>query len=707
MSRCVRTFALLLFVLALFPAAPSGLAARQSGAASPQRSGVTIAGSVVDASLAPIAGATITLERDARVVAKTTTDTAGRYRFADIAPGDYKARADSAGFTPAVRDVHVPAGATTMQLPFALVRIGASNEVTVTAAPPVADTKKVTSGGTFTKTLPPAPPAASGQMLGGAGGGGGRGGSMASRIMAGAESSAQYQAPDRYRDPIDSPWSGYLYPHSGESYARIEPNRFQSALDHPLSTFGADTDTASYTNVRRFLSAGQLPPRDAVRVEDFVNYFRFPYDEPRGRAPIALTTEVGDCPWAPSHKLVLIGARAKASSTREIAGRNITLLIDVSGSMQPAERLPLIKTALGMFVDTLQPDDRIAIVTYAGTSGIALPSTPARYRDVIQRAIAGLYADGSTNGGQGLITAYRVARENYIPGGVNRVILSTDGDFNVGITSQHDLVQLIERERDSGVFLSVFGVGSGNLKDSTMEMLADKGNGHYAYLDSLQEARRVLVREADATLENVAKDVKFQVEFNPAMVSAWKLIGYEDRLMAAQDFNNDRKDAGEMGSGSTVTVLYEVVPVGVDNSDDGRGDGRPGVDPLKYQQNPGSEDPGLHSEGLHGAGLQPMKANPAHAGEWLTVKARYKMPEGEESSLIAQPVRSSGRLQNLPLASAVAELGLLLRSGSRDAERWSSLERRVSRLDVSPSLAQDKEQFKELVSIAAGLMRLR
>jgi Ca-activated chloride channel family protein len=731
MSRRTRVCSLFLLMLAAVAAGRSGsVLARGSGEAdqsvppASQSSRVTITGSVVDASLNPLPGATVTLERDTRVVATTKTDASGLYRFANAAAGDYRVRASLAGFPSSVRDLHVPAGAVAMQLPFVLEPDGVRSDVMVTAGPPVVDTFR---SATALPLQAPPPAASAGQgaiagarggggqvggMAGGGGAGGGRGGGMASGASAslGSASAAgggQYLMPDRYRDPTDTPWSSYTYPHSGESYARVEPNRFQTALDHPISTFGADVDTASYTNVRRFLSAGQLPPRDAVRVEDFVNYFRFPYDEPRGNKPIALTTEVGECPWAPSHKLVLIGAKAVPASMREITGRSITLLIDVSGSMQPAERLPLIKTALGMFVDTLRPDDRIAIVTYAGTSGIALQSTPARYRDVIQRAIANLYAEGSTNGGQGLITAYRVARENFIPGGVNRVILSTDGDFNVGITSQNELVRLIERERDSGVFLSVFGVGTGNLKDSTMEVLADKGNGHYAYLDSLQEARRVLLREADATIENVAKDVKFQVEFNPAMVSAWKLIGYEDRLMAARDFNNDRKAGGEMGAGSTVTVLYEIVPVGVANPDDDRADERPGVDPLKYQTIPGSEDPGLHGDAGKRASAQVVKVDAAHAGEWLTVKARYKLPESEESSLITQPVRSTGRVQHLPLASAVAEFGLLLRNGTRDSQRWSDLERRIARLEVPGALMQDKEQFMELVSIAAGLMRLR
>ena len=369
------------------------------------------------------------------------------------------------------------------------------------------------------------------------------------------------------------------------------------------------------------------------------------------------------------------------------------LLIDVSGSMAPDDRLPLIKSALRMFVETLQPDDRLAIVTYAGSSGVALPSTSLRQRDVIQRAISSLSAGGSTNGGQGLITAYRVARGAYISGGVNRVLLATDGDFNVGIVDRQDLLRLIQRERESGVFLSVLGVGTGNLNDATMEMLADRGNGHYAYLDSLQEARRVLVREADATLENVAKDVKFQVEFNPALVSEWKLIGYENRLMAAQDFNDDRKDGGEMGAGHTVTVLYEVVPVGVERPS--AGESGPAVDPLRYQTTAATAAPRATQE-------RPAVADAATAGEWLTVKARYKQPEGETSQLITRSVRSGGRVRHLPLASAVAEFGLLLRAGNGTAARWNALAARVNRLQpANPSL--EVAGFVELVEIAKGL----
>ena len=681
MSRLLRALTVGLFVWALLSVA--------SGAPTAQSPLVTVAGSVVDAVLSPLSGVAVTLERSGRVEARTTTDSAGKFRFTGIAPGNYVVRAEHSGFPALSRNLTVPNGVTIVQLPLVLVR----------ATGTLAEAKTESASNAAPVPSPPPPPSGSAGSGGRSGGVGGRPNATMDGISAAGVPQVQSAAGARSfsswspGEPGPDNWP----PPSGESYAHVDANRFQSTRDQPLSTFGADVDTASYTNVRRFLSAGQLPPSDAVRIEEFVNYFRFAYAEPRGNRPLALTTEMGDCPWAPSHKLVLIGARAKASAAREIAGRNLVLLVDVSGSMAPPERLPLIKTALGLFVDTLQPDDRLAIITYAGSSGVALPSTPVRYRDVIQRAIAGLSAGGSTNGGQGLILAYRTAREAFIPGGVNRVILATDGDFNVGIVNPQDLVRLIEREKDSGVFLSVFGVGTGNLKDSTMEMLADKGNGHYAYLDSLQEARRVLVREADATLETVAKDVKFQVEFNPAMVAAWKLIGYENRALHAQDFNSDRKDGGEMGAGHTVTVLYEVVPVGAAHAGDDGTMGRPAIDPLKYQPQP---QPATVRPAL-------APADPTHAGEWLTVKARYKAPEGEESDVVTQSVRSGARVQHLPLASAVAEFGLLLRSGTRDAARWDALAQRVTTLQVPAALAADKDGFAELVAIARGLVRLR
>ena len=687
MSNRFRAFAVLVLSVLFVACGSSG-----PGAVASAQGGATIRGSVVDTALNPLSGVVITLDRAGKTETKTTSASDGTFRLAGVVAGAYRVRAELAGFTAFSRDLTVKAGATSLQLPIVLARPGekrqdakledkdaqANSRQSPVAPPPPA-------------YMPPPPPPATSTVASGTAtaqaggsGGGGRGG-----VGQQGQGGGVGYRPEVYA-PVYNPAPPY-----GETYTFINPNRFQSTTEHPLSTFGADVDTASYSNVRRFLSSGQLPPRETVRVEEMLNYFKFAYANPTDGAPIGVTTEVGDCPWEPTHKLVLIGARAKAPAEREIGGRNIVLLIDVSGSMAPVERLPLIKTALGMFVDTLRPDDTLSIVTYAGSSGVALYPTQARYRDVIQRAIANLNAGGSTNGGQGLILAYRVAREAFVPGGVNRVILATDGDFNVGIVSEHDLLHLIERERESGVFLSVFGVGSGNLKDRTMEMLADKGNGHYSYLDSLQEARRVLIREADSTLETVAKDVKFQVEFNPGAISAYKLIGYEDRALAARDFNNDRKDAGEMGAGHTVTVLYEVIPVGVARDDRDDADGRPAIDPLRYQP-----------QGPADAVRPVAPVAPVRNGEWLQVKTRFKRPDRETSELITHVVRPGGRVQHLPFAAAVAEFGVLLRDQPRNATRWDALVRRVDTLPA-PGPRSDRDGFQELVAIAAGLARIR
>ncbi len=786
MSSRARTILVGFCLSVLFAATPSTLVTQAQTSSAQAR--VTVIGSVVDASLNPLAGVALTIERRGVAESRAVTGTEGEFRFANIAPGAVRMRAQLAGFAAYSRDLTVPAGAPTVRLPIVLTRqedrptppqatpVRQGNVTSATLNGVVTDrdgglvpgaTVLVTNAATGVKypvqmtnaqgaySFPGLPAGAYTVTISLQGFktvatsatlSGGSTNSLATKLEVGqvtevvniTASSALVRTdtptvsqtvsagfiqtlPKSDRNALNSlavppnaaaaaggrgggnttiaglPSNQFytaINEINNETYSQFEPNRFHTTLDRPLSTFGADVDTASYSNIRRFLSSGQLPPSDAVRVEEMINYFRFGYATPRDGRPIALTTEIGDCPWAPTHKLVLIGARAVAPVTREITGRNIVLLVDVSGSMAPPERLPLIKTALGLFVDTLRPDDSLAIVTYAGTSGIALPPTPARHRTVIQRAIAELNAGGSTNGAQGLILAYRTAREAFMPGGVNRVILATDGDFNVGITSQQDLLRLIERERDSGVFLSVFGVGSGNLKDATMEMLADRGNGNYAYLDSLQEARRVLIREGDATIETVAKDVKFQVEFNPAIVSAWKLLGYENRKLAAQDFNNDRKDAGEMGAGHTVTVLYEVVPVGADRTSDDRAINRPAVDPLKYQ----TQEPVVR--------LSVRPASEATRGEWLTVKVRYKQPDDDVSELISQAVRP-GSLQHLPLASAVAEFGLTLRDAPRDAERWDALTRRLDRLAVPTSMVADVDGLKELVATARGLARIR
>ncbi|RYU81078.1 YfbK domain-containing protein [Hymenobacter persicinus] len=427
-------------------------------------------------------------------------------------------------------------------------------------------------------------------------------------------------------------------PGEGESYAAIQENGFRPTLKEPLSTFSIDVDAASYSNVRRFLHQGQLPPPDAVRVEEMLNYFTYDLPQPSGTDPFSVTTELAVCPWNPEHQLLHVALQGRRISTAQLPPANLVFLIDVSGSMAEENKLPLVQAGLRQLVRELRPQDKVALVVYAGAAGLVLPATPGSRPGEILRAIDKLSAGGSTAGGAGLRLAYQVAREQFQQEGNNRVILATDGDFNVGESSDDALEHLIVQERESGVFLTVLGVGQGNLQDSKMERLADKGNGNYAYLDNLDEARRVLVRQFGGTLFTLAKDVKLQLEFNPARVQQYRLVGYENRALAAEDFNNDRKDAGELGAGHTVTALYELVPPGAPT----------GIDALKYQSNPA-----------------PVAVAPASA-EVMTVKLRYKEPQGQQSRLLERtlrgaPVPVAQASENLRFAAAVAQFGMLLR----------------------------------------------
>ncbi len=431
-------------------------------------------------------------------------------------------------------------------------------------------------------------------------------------------------------------------PINTETYKGFAENRFFNPLDEPLSTFAIDVDAASYSNFSRFINGGQLPPIDAVRIEEMVNYFQYDLNGPSGGEPVAIHTELAAAPWNPKHHLLRIGLKAKSLPTDKLPASNLVFLIDVSGSMAGGNRLPLAQASMKMLVDQLRDNDHVAIVTYAGSAGVALESTPGSQKAKIKDAIDALGAGGSTAGGAGLKLAYRIARQHFIKGGNNRIVLASDGDFNVGPSSDGDMEQLITRERQSGVSLSVLGFGMGNLKDSKMELLANKGHGNYAYIDNITEARKAMVTEFGGTLFTVAKDVKVQVEFNPAKVQAYRLLGYENRLLEKEDFNNDEKLGGDMGVGHTVTALYEVVPVGVKSNYPGD------VDPLKYQ---------------------PVKARPtvSHSDEVATVKFRYKDPDGDRSRL--QQVAVADGPQELAkasadfrFASAVAELGMLLRN---------------------------------------------
>ena len=494
----------------------------------------------------------------------------------------------------------------------------------------------------------------------GGGGGGGRGASLYynfpgdSRVVINDSLDQVVIVEGRHSADVpvlgDIPLQGRLFRSGGgrqtdtAAYPHLIENSFLTALNHPLSTFSIDVDTASYANVRRFLNEGRMPPPDAVRIEEMVNYFRYNYPPSRGEDPFAAKIEIAGCPWNSEHRLVRVGLKGREIAQDKRPPSNFVFLIDVSGSMQPPERLPLIKQALRQLVKKMTENDRVAIVVYASNAGIKLESTSCSQKEKILQAIDELDAGGSTAGAAGIQTAYGVAQENFIKGGVNRVLLCTDGDFNVGITDQSQLVKMIQDKAKSGVSLTTLGVGTDNYKDALMQKLADKGNGNYAYLDTLEEAQKVLIEQMSGTLVTIAKDVKIQIEFNPAQVSAYRLIGYEKRMLRQEDFNNDAKDAGEIGAGHTVTALYEIVPVG--------GEIRGGeVDDLKYQ---------------HLAEEQPERYVSDGSKELLTLKLRYKQPDGDKSRLLEFSVTDNGRRFNnastdFKFAAAVAEFGMLLR----------------------------------------------
>jgi Ca-activated chloride channel family protein len=431
----------------------------------------------------------------------------------------------------------------------------------------------------------------------------------------------------------------YQQPFNTEEYDAINENIFHDAVKNPLSTFSIDVDAASYSNVRRFINNGQRPPKDAVRIEEMVNYFDYSYEQPKDDHPFSVITEISQAPWNNKHKLVHIGLQGKKISTEKLPPSNLVFLIDVSGSMSDPNKLPLLKTSFKMLVEQLRAQDHVAIVVYAGAAGLVLEPTPGSEKKTIMEAIDRLEAGGSTAGGAGINLAYAVAKEHFMKNGNNRVILATDGDFNVGESSNASMERLIEDKRKDGIFLTVLGFGMGNYKDSKMEILADKGNGNYAYIDNISESRKVLVNEFGGTLFTIAKDVKLQIEFNPAKVKAYRLIGYENRMLKSEDFNNDKKDAGELGSGHTVTALYEIIPAGVDSE-------FYKIDDLKYQTT--------------------KVESSANSKELMTIKLRYKKPDEEVSKLIVHPLLDniivlSKTSDNFRWSASVAAFGMLLR----------------------------------------------
>ena len=473
-------------------------------------------------------------------------------------------------------------------------------------------------------------------------------------------------------------------PHNTESYDRINENSFKDTTQKPLSTFSIDVDTASYANMRRMLSSGRLPPPDSIRIEELINYFDYDYPDATGQHPFTVTTELSQAPWNKKHQLLHIGIQGKKIDMQDVPGRNLVFLLDVSGSMNSPNKLPLLKKGMKLLVEQLREQDQVSIVVYAGASGLVLPPTSGEDKTAIINALDRLSAGGSTNGGAGIQLAYQIAQQNWIKDGINRVILATDGDFNVGTSSRGALERLIEEKRKSGVFLTVLGFGSGNLKDSTLEQLADKGNGNYGYIDRLSEARKLLVKEAGGTLVTIAKDVKIQIEFNPMYVQQYRLIGYENRILAAEDFNNDKKDAGEIGAGHSVTAIYELIPPGQANSEN-----KEAVDPLVYQ-------------------TERDKTKASGTNELATLKLRYKKPHEDKSTLVktvvsAQPLDHAKTSDNFRFSAAVAGFGLLLRKSEYKSDANYSMIQSLT----EAALGQDPHNYRrELLKLMKKAQQL-
>lgn len=476
--------------------------------------------------------------------------------------------------------------------------------------------------------------------------------SSVAKKMVMSNSNVYYNA-DSYQEPQQQ--------FNTESYAYTAENEYKAVDQEPLSTFSIDVDAASYSNSRRFLKNGSLPPKDAVRIEEFINYFSYDYEKPMGEDPFSITTEYSACPWNKKHQLLHVGLQGKRYDFEEMQSMNLVFLIDVSGSMSNANKLPLLKKSFDLMTQKLRANDKISIVVYAGAAGLVLPPTPGNQRATIMNALNNLNAGGSTAGGAGIKLAYKIAKENYIDGGINRVLLATDGDFNIGQSSDGEMTRLLEEKRDEGIFITTLGFGMGNYKDSKMETIADKGNGNYFYIDDLAEARKTLVTQLDGTLYTIAKDVKIQIEFNPNKVKGYRLIGYVNRKLNKEDFNDDKKDAGELGAGHTVTALYEIIPASSDEKLPNE------VDALRYQQ--------------------PAKKKVDSSNEIATVKLRYKQPDGNTSKLLVKYVNDRDRSEvsdNYNFSAAVAGFGMILRDSKylnnmsyKDIIKWASASKGV------------------------------
>ncbi|MFM2126233.1 MAG: hypothetical protein RL328_2684 [Acidobacteriota bacterium] len=596
MKRCVAGISVffVLFAVALISQTTPGRA--------------SITGTVVDPAGAVIAGAAVEVKSPSTGATwQAATSAAGQYTIGNLSAGEYELSVRVAGFKNYTRTgLHLLKDSDTVRVDVVLEVGSTSESITVIDSVSLLRTETASAMQLRPGVMP--------------------------RLAMGQIAADRYSGPRGRRS--DRPLSP-----GAEEYGRYVENEFTTPQKDPLSTFAADVDTASYSNTRRFLNDGQLPPPDSVRVEELINYFSYDYPLPERGKPVAVTTNLMRSPWNSDRLLLHVGLRTAPVATEDLPPSHLTFLIDVSGSMNEPDKLPLVQQALQMLVRQLRPQDTVSLVVYAGAAGVVLPPTSGREQQRILEAIGRLQAGGSTHGSAGIRLAYRMARDSFSKQSNNRVILATDGDFNVGVQSDDELVRLIEEERKSGVFLSVLGFGTGNLKDSKMEKLADHGNGTYAYIDSLSEARKVFVQEMGATLVTVAKDVKLQIEFNPARVKEYRLVGYENRLLNPEDFNDDRKDAGDLGAGHQVTAFYEIVPTGGSSGGD--------VDPLRYQQ-------------------QDRSKNGSRPAELAWVKMRYKAPQGDRSELMEWPAASAvadfrSAPRDVRFAAAVAEYGLLLR----------------------------------------------
>ena len=647
-----------------------------------------ISGTIYDETKNPVEGAIVQLLNNGTAIVTNTSGEDGTYTFPNLSPGKYDLKVTYSSYRDVlIKGVKVSTAKTTYQNVVLQRNTKNLGEVVVRdyKAPLIKKDEPGTGQTITSEQIEKLSSRNTNDMatLSGATYQKGRGRDAKSKSIsiAGARTSGRVQAisPAPPHGAYESGGRPTYYTPSNESYAKVRENDFMNVKANPLSTLSVDVDRASYSNVRRYLNEGQKPPADAVRVEEMINYFDYNYPQPKGEDPIAIVTELTDCPWNEDHQLLRVGMQARKIETRNLPASNIVFLIDVSGSMSEANKLPLVKSSLKLLVRQLRAKDKVSIVVYAGSAGLVLPPTSGADKSTIIDALERLQSGGSTAGGAGIKLAYRTAQDNFVEGGNNRIIIATDGDFNVGVSGENELEDLITKERKKGIFLTCLGYGMGNYKDSKMEILADKGNGNYAYIDNIREAEKILVHEFGGTLFTVAKDVKAQIEFNPNKVQGYRLVGYENRLLNEEDFKDDKKDAGEMGSGHQVTMLYEIIPVGVKSKK------VRGVTDLKYQQREATER--------------------SYSSELATIKFRYKQPEGSRSKEMVHTISDRSRAMEMcsedtRFASSVALFGMLLRSSKFVDEGDYSLVLQLAKGSKGEDEEGYRTEFVQLVKSA-------